>query len=168
MPATKRLWPRRREPAANSEYSFESDRQIFNRFHDPQKTNLSDSEIADIFLWLIRSSFPEILNFSMTVIENGGLGTSPLWDYVWCRPTGCHLLREKSLLRNSIISIIFQLIFNQSNLLSNRGDTNKTGNVTCILHLKWSSQSRPMSDLVRNHRSKTPDQPSLFLNLNLW
>ena len=32
--------------------------------------------------------------------------------------------------------------------------------------LKWSSQSRPMTDLVRKSRPKTPDQLSLFLSLH--
>ena len=34
--------------------------------------------------------------------------------------------------------------------------------------MKWSSQSRPMTDLVRKSRSKTPDQPSLFLSLHAF
>ena len=31
--------------------------------------------------------------------------------------------------------------------------------------MKWSSQSRPITDLVRTSRPKTPDQPSLFLSM---
>ena len=37
----------------------------------------------------------------------------------------------------------------------------------CPKSLKWSSQGRPMTDFVRTDRPQTPDQPSLFLSLQI-
>ena len=36
----------------------------------------------------------------------------------------------------------------------------------CPKSLKWSSQTRPMTDLVRKDHPQNPDQPSLFLSLH--
>ena len=65
------------------------------------------------------------------------------------------------------------MIFHQNgpNLLLTRGATIKTGILTPVefggypKSLKWSSQSRPMTDLVRKCRPKMSRQPSLFLSL---
>ena len=62
---------------------------------------------------------------------------------------------------------------NDYNLSSNRGTTYKTSILDPIefggwpKSLKWSSQSRPMTDLVRKSRPQNPDQPSLVLSLHI-
>ena len=62
---------------------------------------------------------------------------------------------------------------NEPNLLLTRGTTSKTGIHTLWIFggysypksLKWSSQSRSMTDLVRDNRQQMSRQPSLFLTV---
>ena len=109
---------------------------------------------------------------SMNSIENWGFGASPLWDSVWCSPGA--FFSEQHGFRKIMLFNTFTITFHQngSGLLLTRETTIKTGILTLtefwwvpLQSLEWSSQSRPMTDLVRKSRLKTLWHAALFTGL---